>query len=76
MPPLLKNISIPNLFTQFRYITRVKETPWKRKYLRRFGYDDPLLKRPGLFMNLQYLDVILFFSFSLLMEIKKERSLS
>lgn len=58
MAQLLKNIYIPNLINQFRYLTRVKETPWKRTYLRRFGYNDPLLKRPGLFyINLQYLDI-------------------
>lgn len=44
MTQLFKNVCLSNIITQFRYV--VKETPWKKTYLRRFGYKDPLFKRP------------------------------
>ncbi|KAG8189033.1 hypothetical protein JTE90_025473 [Oedothorax gibbosus] len=40
---LIRLIDGASNFTQVRSIC---ETPWKRPYLRRFGYDDPFHKRP------------------------------
>ncbi|KFM63664.1 39S ribosomal protein L51, mitochondrial, partial [Stegodyphus mimosarum] len=40
---VIKSIIVPNSFTQVRHI---RETPWKKHYLRRYGYEDPFFKRP------------------------------
>ncbi|KAF8778872.1 39S ribosomal protein L51 like protein [Argiope bruennichi] len=39
---ILKNV-VTCTVEQVRYI---RETPWKKEYLRRYGYEDPFFKRP------------------------------
>ncbi|CAL1277974.1 unnamed protein product [Larinioides sclopetarius] len=41
---ILKNV-VSSTVEQVRYI---RETPWKKEYLRRYGYDDPFFKRPDI----------------------------